>query len=1031
MTHLNRRVRPGAIGGLLALFLALLGSAPTVQAQATGTVTGRVIDGVSDEPIPGASVRLGDSTRGAATDIDGQYTITSVAPGAYRLTVSFIGYRTYQTDIQVTAGQTTVQNITIEVDRTGLDEVVVTGQGSGIERRRLSTTVESINPRDIEEIPALQLEDILQANLPNAQIRFSSGQPGTSSLIRSRGVTSANGSTTPVIYVDGVRVDNLNSSAALDIDTGGAQSSAIADIPVENIERIEFIKGGAATTLYGSDAANGVLQIFTKTGVPGQSTFSLETELGVEAGTRDYLRFEETGDILFDPGFIQGYRLSGSGGAQTTAYSFSGRVFENQGYTPNSGSRRYDLRTTLTSTLNDLIRYQGSFSYTSNFYARNLNANSGLAALGSLEIGDYGVLPDLDETEISTLRDSVLTGLNLYQLDTDVQRFQTSQQLDFSILPSLNARVIAGVDYRVSETLETLTNEYLIQQGLENPGTSDAGSLNRFDRRAFGLTLDANASHRFEAGLFSFVTQVGGQLFRDQDEQFNLLATSVTEGSGSFEDSADQFIQDFERTVVNYGVYAAENIGIADRVFVDVGGRLDGNTAFGDQVGTVFYPRVGAAYTLSDEAFFQRAVPRSILSNLKLRANYGEAGNFPTPFANDRTIAVNTFFGVPSFTFGNPGDPNLRPERIQTFELGLDLGLLNDRVFVEGTYFDKTTTDALFAAPFSPSVGQGNQVRNLGEIINRGFEVSSTAYLADTRDLTVRLNASVNTLTNEVTDIGGAPEFTTGGFSLLRGRVVEGQPVGVLIAAGLPTLADDGSIAIATEDTMLGDTQIGAGELLIERDAIVGNPLPDVFGALGLTARYKQFTFVINADYQRGAQAANLTELLAVIRDAANLSDPATGDLVSAAEKTSLRNGFLAGDADALARISALQEGAIVRSQGELFPARAVVLNSLGVPGYGLFDIGGLFVEDTDYIKVRQISASYSIPARYLDGLGLFSNARVQLAVTNPFNFVASSFDPEVTGAGIGLQDGVNVGGFGYSTESSPRQYLVTLGATF
>lgn len=1030
MSHTTRRARWGALGGALAVLLALL-AVPDVHAQATGTVTGRITDGATDDPVPGATVRLEGTTRGASADVDGNYTIENVPAGSYTLRVSFVGYRSYETQVSVAAGQTAVENITITVDRTGLDEVVVTGQGSGIERKRLSTTVTSINPRDIEEVPALQLEDILQANLPDTQVRFSSGQPGTASLIRSRGVTSANGSTTPVIYVDGVRVDNLNSNAALEIATGGAQSSAIADIPVENIERIEFIKGGAATTLYGSDAANGVLQIFTKTGVPGQSQFSVETELGVETGTRDYLRFAETGDILFDPGFIQGYRLSGNGGAQGVTYSFSGRIFQNEGYQPNAGTRRYDLRTSVGAVLNDVVRYQGSFAYASNFFGRNQNANSGIAALGSLEIGDFGVLPDLSADEIDTLRDSVLTGLNLYELDTDVQRFQTSQQLDFSILPNLDARVIAGLDYRVSEQLETVTNEFLIQQGLASPGETEAGSLDRVDRNVLGLTLDANVSHRAEAGLFSFVTQVGGQLFRDQDEQIRITSTGVTEGSGSFEDASDQFIEDFTRTVVNYGVYAAENVGIADRLFVDIGGRLDGNTAFGDAVGTVFYPRFGAAYTLSDEAFFQRAVPRSVLSNLKFRANYGEAGNFPTPFANDRTIAVNTYFGVPSFTFGNPGDPNLKPERIQTYELGLDLGLFDDRLFAEVTYFDKTTTDALFAAPFSPSVGQNSQVRNLGEIVNKGIEANMTAYLLETNNYSVRLNGSVNTLTNEVTDIGGAPEFSTGGFSLLRGRVVEGQPVGVLIAAGLPTLADDGSIAVATEATTLGDTEIAAGDLLIERNAVVGNPLPDVFGTLGLTARVNRFTFVVSSDYQLGGQAASLSDLLAVLRDQAFLEDP-NGNPLTAAEAQTLRNGFASGDPAALARIAEFEQSAVVRSSGELLPARSVVLGALGVPGYGLFDIGGLFVENTDYLKIRQISASYSVPPSYLSRLGgALSSARVQLAVTNPFNFVSSSFDPETTGAGIAAQDGVNVGGFGYGTESSPRQFLVTLGATF
>ena len=161
---------------------------------------------------------------------------------------------------------------------------------------------------------------------------MSSGSPGTTSIIRSRGVSSALKSSTPVIYIDGVRVDNLNTQNAMSFSTGGAQSSALSDIPVEDIDRIEFVKGGAATTLYGADAANGVIQIFTKRGKSGQNQFSFETQLGAIVGTEDYFKFKETPEIGFRKGFLQSYRLGASGGSNSLTYSVSGNVLNDNSF---------------------------------------------------------------------------------------------------------------------------------------------------------------------------------------------------------------------------------------------------------------------------------------------------------------------------------------------------------------------------------------------------------------------------------------------------------------------------------------------------------------------------------------------------------------------------------------------------------------------------------------------------------------------------------------------------------------------------
>ena len=998
---------------ILALVLlpgAALGQQVVAQQAA---VRGVVRDAVTEEPLPGVNVYLeaaslqgahvkgvhvkgahvrgtGAVVAGAATDLEGRYELTNVAPGAYRLVASFIGFKKYESDVVLAAGEVLAHDVALREDLLGLEEVVVTGQGAGIESRRLSTTVEVITPAQIAATPTTRIEDLLQARLPNAQVRFSSGQPGTATMIRSRGVTSANGSTTPVIYVDGVRVDNLNTAAALDVDTGGAQSGAVVDIPVENIERIEFVKGGAASTVYGSDAANGVIQIFTKHGVQGRSTLSFESELGWEDGTEDFLRYGRTADVLFRRGLLQGYRLSGGGGTKDFTYSFSGRMYGSEGFRVGNESRRYDLRTSLSAAINPITRYTGTFAFVDHSYGRDHNANSALGSFGNLEAAAYGPLDAYDDESFAALRDEIRAIVDALELRYDTERFQTSQALSFTPLAGLTGKLTGGVDYRVGRTNQVMSNAYWVATGYYPEGTSDQGLIERSERRSLSLTLEASLQHQARRGRFSFVTTALGQAFRVEDDQLFTLATEVVEGSGSVNDAADQSTTDFHRSVANYGVYVGENVGFADRLFVEFGGRVDGNSAFGQEVGLQFYPKLGVAYTVSDEAFFRGLVPAAVVSRLKLRGSYGAAGNYPTPFANQRTIAVNPYLGAPSLTFAQPGNDALRPEKVYTTEVGADLGLLGDRLAVELTYYDALTRDALFVAPYAPSYGQDAQLRNVGEIRNRGFEAAATAFVVSRRDLDLRLNASLNTLHNEVVSNGGTAAFDIGGFPFLGSWVGEGQPVGYL-RGNRPTFDAEGNIAVDDE-----------GNLVIEQGAVLGSPLPDLFGTLGLDLRYKRLSLMISADYQRGAQGGALDEVLRFSAERARLADD-------------LSDGTL--------------DGPVVQITDGRIPEATLLKAAQGVPGYNHANLAGVWIEDTDYLKVRQIALGYTLPERVLPAL--LRQATLRFAVTNPFNFAASTFDPETSGTSVTAQNGVNVGGFGYATESAPRQYSFTLNVGF
>ena len=293
-----------------------------------------------------------------------------------------IGYATKVVPVTVTAGQTLTTNISLAVRPLDLDAVVVTGQGGEISKRRIATTVDVVSREKIEASPARRLDELLQTNLPSAQIRMTSGQPGTTSIMRTRGITSVSNNSTPVIYVDGVRMDNLNTIATLGMNVSGVRSqgaatSAIADLPLDNIDRVEFIPGGAATTLYGSDAANGVIQIFTKRGVSGATKGYFESRLGYDTPQTQFLFFDRTKDLLYRNGLTQTYTAGIEGGNNAITYSLSGNLRASESQRVYGDNRSFGVRNAIGANIGSRGRYEGSVAYNETASPRFRSGNGG------------------------------------------------------------------------------------------------------------------------------------------------------------------------------------------------------------------------------------------------------------------------------------------------------------------------------------------------------------------------------------------------------------------------------------------------------------------------------------------------------------------------------------------------------------------------------------------------------------------------------------------------------------------------------
>lgn len=939
---------------------------------------GIILDKKTRERLAGVTLILNDNPSvGTITDMDGVFQIT--AERGSKLKVSYIGYETQL----ITVDHTDEMKVELDQDNFKLDEVVVTGQGAEVQKRRLSSNVTTVNSKELERMKQGRIDQILQNALPNVQITMASGQAGATSLVKSRGLSSAYSNSTPVIYVDGVRVDNMNTGATLNNSLSGnsAVTGSIGDIPMENIDHIEYVTGGAATTLYGSDAANGVIQIFTKKGANQKTTFFAETQLEADVASSQFYHFKRTKELLHQTGFTQKYRIGFDGGTEKYGYSFGASMSNSTGTLIENGNedRKYDLRFGSRMKFNKYFEYQNSFGMVIQDFFRSRNGNQGGytglwfaegAASTNFKYTDaegnlvnYGAdLDALDDYAFAQMKAFVTKAEALQNNRESIKRFQTSQSLSYAPLSNLTFKGVLGVDYRLNNNKNIITNEYLIHTQQKPEGTSDAGSISNFDRNYFGLTIDLNGQHKYRyKDIFSLISTAGFQFFSTYDHQSVYNGSNVRDGAQIVAGAGTLTSNEWLSYLYNYGYFIQENIGFLDRYYIDLGLRSDYNTAFGDNVGWQYYPKIGFSYVLSEEPFMQKLKESGMLSSLRILANYGVAGSYPPAFEYQRTVDFNSFLGQQAASFGKYGNPDLAPEKKHSYEAGFNAVLFNRVLNLGFTYYYALTKDALFSIPSLPSSGQSaNYLSNVGEIENKGIELSVGLQLVDTKDWNVRLNASYNTNHNKVLSIGTAVPFAIGGFSsrTVQTVVAKGEPVGFI----------RGYKAVLNPDNSLKEV------LPLQN---LGSTLPTGYGNFSLNASYKNLSLTVSGDYQYGAYVHSFDRQF---RFSKGLKDNAIPEKA----------------------LEGLDQGA----------------NWLNFTNF--------FVEKSDFVKIRNIGLSYDYkPKKHLKNINLGFN------VYNPFSFTASSVDPEAALAGARSQGAVAVGGLNYSSYSTPRQYVGTIRISF
>ncbi len=981
---------------------AWLALAPAeVSGQGTGTVTGQIVDGASMRPLAEAQVSITGTGLGSLSNSSGRYLIVGVPAGQITVRAELIGYESQTQTVTITPDGAVTVDFQLSQTAIALDELVVTGTGVATERRALGTQVEVLGSQAIAEAPVQTVEELLQGRVAGAAVSASSSQPGTGNLIQFRGTKSVFADQTPVIYVDGIRVDTDQSTAA---GTGGEQSSALADLLTTDIERIEVTKGGAASTLYGSDAANGVIQIFTRKGTPGAPRVTARMEQGVETPELKYIfdagvifpSIVEAGeapatfmeDNYFQNGHTQSYYVGVNGGSSEITYNASGRLSQSDGTQPMNGSVIYNLNGGAQARVSDALSLDFSGSFVRSDYDRVFNGTAIADPLTTFEVGDalfFSGAADLDEA------------LRIFLLPTiteEINRFRLGGTVRYNPSDRIGARMSIGVDSR--------TNQQRVFEPIGFTPGEVTGELTRFQREFTSVSLDAAVTYSYplDGDITSRFT-VGAQGFRDDESIVTATGTTFAlPGAPDFGVAAEIDASEANSEVFNGGVYFDEQLAFWNKLFLGVGLRLDAGSTFGDEVQTATYPKVTGSYILSEEEFFQDGLG-GVVDELKLRVAYGETGNFPPPFVRDRSFDAIPFRGESAPRFDNPGNPDLKPEKTSTIEAGFDAALFNNRMGLSFTWFDATTTDAFFAVPEQPVSGLGTQLRNIGEIANEGIELEADVVLINNADVRWSVGGNLTLVDNEITDMGGAADFSLSDSG--QKRVSLGMPVGAWHVTQPTDMNNDGLNDGSVRDFLYEceGNEGGGFDFSVECDGDVLRPSPTKYGSFNTSLTlFNRLSINALADWAGGHSVFDWGSVWSTFN--------------GIYRRESIECGMTEAElADCPTNI--------------LFPVQYET-DGTERGKYSQSAARSGFIYDGDWFKLREISARYRLPDEMAASLGV-DRAQIFGSVRNVWIWSRNELvDPELSGVRGG---GIELGSETSITASPPRTYRIGIEISF
>ena len=995
----------------LAIAIASAVASPAM-AQSTASVRGRVTDGGSGRGIPEVQVTISGTRIGATTNANGEYALSLVPVGARTIVVRRIGYQPVTRLVTVVDGANTV-DIPLNVSAVNLSEVVVTGTGTATEKRKVGTSIASVDSTVIGRSLASTLDQALQGKLAGAQITQNSGGPGGGGMsVRLRGVNSFISGSDPLYIVDGVIVDNGSAQLA-DLGIRSNPQNRLADINPTDIERVEIVRGAAAAALYGSRANNGVVQIFTKRGNIGRPRYTFTSRYAMaelrEQQPFNFYPFDVHGlpisrfnyqDDIFESAPQTEQNITVEGGNEQTRYYLSGNFAQEDGILTSTSSRRTGVRLNLQQQLaNRLI---------GNATANYISTHNELQAFG--EQNDFGIMGSLffAPTHIDfrpvngvyplppTLGTNPLLAIARIRNPQQIDRFIGSSKLTWTPLTRLLVDYTLGVDNATFEQ-----RQFVPRGAVLGTIPNATGRSQSVFQGTLVVNQDGVASYTWAPLGTIEMRSTGGFNYTSQRIRLtNAVANGlapvgelVSAGSSPIAGQSDVEL----RTL---GFYGQQEASWNDKLFLTGAVRYDASSTFAPSERWQVFPKFSASYVVFDNKPGQ-------LNNFRVRSAIGWAGSQPgivNAYSQYITYTQLPFAGRPGFVndviFGNP---ELKNERAREWELGSELGFLAGKAGLDVTYYDRVVTDLLFFRPLPTSTGFTRQFAPIGTMSNKGIELGLNTTNVDRENVSWMSSLTYSRNRNLVESLKILDFQSAGGYP---NRIRTGEPAGVFYGSYIARHCVTGAILYdslgryrrtADMGTVAQRQGVSGGTCNDSLNKVIGDPNPNFMAALiNEVTLFKKWRVRALLDGVFG-------------NDIMNLSTRAQNAGIASNSKEYERELLPYGDP---------------RKLPPAFNART----------QGIFEY---WIEDGTFIKLREVSASYTLDAapvrRYFrNGIDLTLSGR-NLAVWTDY----SGYDPEINlfgtnAGGLGsVQTTAADRGFDFGGYPIPRVWSLTARFTF
>ncbi|MEZ2335389.1 SusC/RagA family TonB-linked outer membrane protein [Mucilaginibacter sp. RCC_168] len=871
---------------LLALLLPVIVFAQQTQPIINSKLVGRVLDGSTKEPLPGAVVRIEGTTHVVSTDVEGKFSFVTGQKFPYKLIVTFIGYET-----QSYIANGSPVEILMKDAQSQLNQVVVVGYGSQ-KRKDITGSVASVPQLALKQ-PIPSLDRALQGTISGIQVTQATGQPGAGVSVQIRGVNSINAVAEPLYIIDGFPTSNSNSLTDAGV-TNGPKINPLASLSTSDIENIEVLKDASATAIYGTRGANGVIIITTKKGKSGVSSINYDGSYGWQnvIKTLPLLNSDQWGALrndalvnsgktpqtaaqlnpfnvntdwqnaAFREGNTQNHNLSILSGTDRTRLAFSGNYMKQDGILQNTNFERFAGRVNVEHDYNDRFKIS-SYITGSRISAQVAPAGvvpaillmtpttpiynpDGSFFMKNIFEGSYG-------NPINTLYNQTNT--------TTTSRVLGNISGDYKITPDLTARVLAGVDL-----IDNKQNRYLpstVYEGQGYSGIGEVGTLNSFNWLNENTLTYTKKLGRSNLNVLAGFTQqkfkaegaiTGSSGFVSDYDTYNNLGsgsiTSISAGGFAIAPSSST------NTWALKSYLARVNYGFDSKYLLTLTLRADGSSKFAPGHQWASFPSAAIAWNASSENFLKNVEQ---ISQLKFRLSAGQTGNSDIP-----AYQSYSQLGYYRYNFGNTtvagfapnslANPNLTWEKTTQYDFGFDLGLLKDRITLTADIYYKKTTNLLLYLPLPATSGltiitntaitNPQQYENVGSVQNKGFELSLNSHnLIGSFVWNTSLVFAVNR--NKVLSLGGNGVNQFIPDSSLPSILKVGQPIGSFIGYKTNGLIQAGSPALTPAANISPGGQAyvdinGDGKITQSADRVIlGNAQPKFTGGLTNTFSYK------------------------------------------------------------------------------------------------------------------------------------------------------------------------------------------------